>query len=77
MASDGKEKKCCKKGPKKPFPNNIQIKTCTKREPPHPCDPPKPCDPYNTTDGECPKPFICQENLKNPMKPHESKCYEL
>ncbi|XP_075987359.1 uncharacterized protein LOC142983981 [Anticarsia gemmatalis] len=47
------------------------VKYCEKKEPPHPCDPTPPCDPDEELVGECQKPYLCRERLKNPAGPSE------
>lgn len=54
-----------------PFPNTkVDLKSCAKTEPVHPCDPPLPCDPF-FEENDCPTPYICKERLKNPAYPGE------
>ncbi|XP_059047675.1 uncharacterized protein LOC131843096 isoform X2 [Achroia grisella] len=48
------------------LPDRIDVRTCAKYIPPHPCDPPPPCDPLKKPDEECPQPYVCLERLKNP-----------
>ncbi|XP_004923599.1 uncharacterized protein LOC101737286 isoform X1 [Bombyx mori] len=53
----------------------IDVKSCVKAEPPHPCDPIVPCDPLKQEEGECPTPSLCVEKLKNPAHAGEiTKC---
>ncbi|KAG6449279.1 uncharacterized protein LOC115442971 [Manduca sexta] len=49
----------------------IDVKSCERVEPPHPCDPVVPCDPLQEPEGDCPAPSICLERLKNPAYPGE------
>ncbi|CAG9796195.1 unnamed protein product [Diatraea saccharalis] len=56
------------------FPQKVDVKTCSKSEPPHPCDPPLPCDPHEEPEGDCYPPFLCYERLKNPEEDHMTRC---
>ncbi|XP_063834869.1 uncharacterized protein LOC135084057 [Ostrinia nubilalis] len=51
------------------YPQKVDVKSCGKVEPPHPCDPPPPCDPLKEPEGDCFPPFLCRERLKNPESP--------
>ncbi|CAB3232945.1 unnamed protein product [Arctia plantaginis] len=50
---------------------SLLVKYCVRPEAPHDCDN-IPCDPLEEVEGECPKPYICAERIKNPALPHEN-----
>ncbi|RVE48344.1 hypothetical protein evm_007004 [Chilo suppressalis] len=56
------------------FPQKVDVKTCAKTEPPHPCDTPLPCDPNKVPEGDCFSPFLCFERLKNPEENQMTRC---
>ncbi|KAJ0171035.1 hypothetical protein K1T71_013234 [Dendrolimus kikuchii] len=54
----------------------VDVTSCKKEDPPHPCDSPVPCDPFKEDEGNCPDPFLCLERVKNPASSGEITRYK-
>lgn len=54
---------------------SLLVRHCVRPEASHPCDVVS-CDPLKEVEGECPKPYICAERVKNPALPHENSKYK-
>ncbi|XP_013192528.1 uncharacterized protein LOC106136505 [Amyelois transitella] len=57
-----------------PVSQRVDIKDCRKVFPPHPCDSKPPCDPEKDPEGECLKPYLCFEKIKNPEVNEATRC---